>query len=357
MIVYGSLDAIIPEVYNMRSIKTGSVLAIAIMLLCSVSSCKADPRLPDGLYAKIDTVKGSITISLAYEQTPLAVANFVGLAEGSLEGYKGKRFYDGLSFHRVEPGFVVQAGDPMGDGTGDPGYNFPDEFDPSLRHDSPGIVAMANHGPDTNGSQFYISLEAAEALDDSYTIFGRVVDGMDTVLKLTAGDVMTKVTILRLGSAAKAFETDQMAWNRYYGPAAEGSKARSRAARKDTVEAIQAAWPGLELRPDGILSKTLQEGTGPGVRRYYLVNVHYKGMLPSGQVFDQSILHGGPLELELGTGQVILGWDIVLAEMKKGEKRLVAIPPEYAYGIQGVPGVIPPNSFILFELELADFTE
>ncbi len=178
----------------MRSIKTGTAILIAIMSLWSVSSCKADPRLPDGLYAKIDTVKGSITVSLAYEQVPLAVANFVRLAEGTLESLKGKRFYDGLAFHRVEPGFVVQAGDPMGDGSGDPGYNFPDEFDPSLRHDAPGIVAMANHGPDTNGSQFYITLDAAEPLDDSYTIFGRVVDGMDTVLKLAAGDVMTKVT-------------------------------------------------------------------------------------------------------------------------------------------------------------------
>lgn len=341
----------------MRSIKTGTIVALAIMSFLSVSSCKADPRLPDGLYAKIQTLKGSITISLAYEHAPLAVANFVGLAEGTLDSFNGKRFYDGLSFHRVEPGFVVQAGDPMGDGSGDPGYNFPDEFHPSLRHDAPGIVAMANHGPDTNGSQFYISLEAAEPLDDSYTIFGRVASGMDTVLKLEAGDVMTKVTILRIGAEAKAFETDQAAWNRYYGPAAEGSKARARASRKATVDAILASWPGLETRPDGILSKTLKEGTGPVVRRGYLVRVNYKGMLPNGQVFDQSILHGGPFEFELGIAQVILGWDIVVSQMKKGEKRLVAIPPEYAYGIQGVPGVIPPNSYILFELELTDYTE
>lgn len=341
----------------MRSIKTGIAITIAIISIWSVSSCKANPRLPDGLYTKIDTAKGSITISLAYEQVPLAVANFVGLAEGTLESSQGTHFYDGLTFHRVEPGFVVQGGDPVGDGSGDPGYIFPDEFDPSLRHNAAGIVAMANHGPDTNGSQFYITLDAAEPLDDSYTIFGRVVDGMDTVLRLEAGDVMKQLTILRVGSAAKAFKTDQEAWNRYYGPAADGSKARARASRKATVEAIQASWPGLETRPDGILSKTLSEGTGPGVKRHYLVKVNYKGMLPNGQVFDQSILHGGPFELELGTGQVILGWDMILLDMKKGEKALVAIPPEYAYGIQGVPGVIPPNSYILFELEVADFTE
>ena len=123
------------------------------------------------------------------------------------------------------------------------------------------------------------------------------------------------------------------------------------------TDSIIAKWPGLVLRPDGIMSMTLKEGTGPTMRRGYLVNIVYKGMLPNGQVFDQSILHGGPYEFELGIGQVILGWDMMVAEMKKGEKRLVAIPPEFAYGMEGAAGLIPPNSYIVFELELTDFTE
>jgi len=338
----------------MRSIKAS--LAVALAALISITSCSG-PNLPAGLYARIDTAKGPVTILLAYGQAPLATANFVGLAEGTLQAHIGKRFYDGLTFHRVEADFVVQGGDPAGDGSGDPGYNFPDEFDPSLRHDAPGVVAFANYGADTNGSQFYITLAAAPVLDDSYTIFGRVVEGMDVVAKLAVGDIMTKVTILRIGDAAKAFKSDQEAWNQYYGAAAEGAKARIRATRKLVTDGIIAKWPGLVLRPDGIMSMTIKEGTGSAMRRGYLVNIAYKGMLPDGQVFDQSILHGGPYEFELGIGQVILGWDMMVAEMKKGEKRLVAIPPEFAYGMEGAAGLIPPNSYILFELEVTGFTE
>ncbi len=339
----------------MRSFK--AFLAVAFTVLISVTSCASGPDLPAGLYARIDTAKGPVTILLAFDKAPLAVANFVGLAEGTLDAHIGKRFYDGLTFHRVEQDFVVQGGDPAGDGSGDPGYNFPDEFDPTLRHDAPGVVAFANYGADTNGSQFYITLAAAPVLDDSYTIFGRVVEGMDAVMELAVGDVMTKVTILRIGDAAKSFKSDQEAWNQYYGSAAEGAKARIRATRKLVTDGIIAKWPGLVLRPDGIMSMTLKEGTGQTMRRGYLVNIAYKGMLPNGQVFDQSILHGGPYEFELGIGKVILGWDMMVSEMKKGEKRLVAIPPEFAYGMEGAAGLIPPNSYILFELEVTGYTE
>ncbi len=335
----------------MRTLKASLVIA-AILSLASVYSCKASPRLPAGLYARIDTPKGAMTIALAYDKAPLAVANFVGLAEGSLASYQGRHFYDGLTFHRVEEGFVIQGGDPVGDGTGDPGYNFPDEFDPALRHDAPGVVAMANHGADTNGCQFYITLAAAPMLDDSYTVFGHVIEGLDVVQKIAPGDVMSKVSIIRVGDEAKAFKTDQEAWNRYYGPAAEGSMARTRATRKLVVDRIMAKWPELEEQANGILTKTLKQGSGQLIRRHSLVKVEYKGMLPDGRVFDQSILHGGPIEFELGTGQVILGWDMVVMEMKKGEKRIVAIPPEFAYGTMGVTGVIPPNSYLVFELEV-----
>ncbi len=341
----------------MRSTKyIVSIIALLVAGL-AVSSCRASPKLPDGLYASVETVKGTITISLAYDKAPLAAANFAGLAEGLLDATAGRHFFDGLVFHRVEAGFVVQGGDPAGDGSGDPGYNFPDEFDPALRHDGPGIVAMANYGPDTNGSQFYITFAAAPALDDHYTIFGRVVQGMDVVEKLAAGDVMTKVTIIRVGSSAKAFQYDQTAWDTYYAPAVDASKARTMTKRKTTIEGLMASWPGLEARADGILTKIITPGSGPAMHRGALVQVAYKGMLPDGQVFDQSILQGKPFEFELGTGQVITGWDKIVLEMRKGEKRLVAIPPEYAYGTQGAGGIIPPNSYLIFEMELVDYKE
>ncbi len=340
----------------MKSLRTTTALVAAVLLLAATNACKAGPNLPDGLYARIDTAKGAITIRLEYQKAPLAVANFVGLAEGTLDAASGRHFYDGLKFHRVEAGFVVQGGDPAGDGSGDPGYNFPDEFSIDLRHDAAGVVAMANYGPDTNGSQFYITLAPLPALDDTYTVFGRVVDGMPVVQKLAVGDVMNTVSIIRVGNDAKQFKTDQSAWSGYYADAATASKARLASARTKIVDAITARWPGLVARPDGILTKTLTEGTGEKVRRGSMAKVSYKGMLPDGRVFDQSILHGGPLEFELGVGKVIPGWDMVIADMKKGEKRLVAIPPEYAYGTQGAAGIIPPNSYLVFELELVDFT-
>jgi peptidylprolyl isomerase len=313
-------------------------------------SCGA--RLPEGLYARLDTAKGPVTIRLEYRKTPLAAANFVGLAEGTLDATGGRHFYDGLSFHRVEPDFVVQGGDPAGDGSGDPGYDFPDEIDPTLGHDAPGIVAMANYGPDTNGSQFYITLAAAPALDGAYTVFGRVQGGMDVVRALSAGDIIDKVTVLRIGSEAKAFRSDQAAWDALHAEASIASTARARAARERAIAEIGAAWPGLVAREDGILSRLVREGSGPEMRKGALARIGYKGMLPDGKVFDQSILHGGPQEFEIGTGQVIPGWDMVIPGMRKGEKRVVAIPPEYAYGTRGVAGIIPPDSFLVFELEV-----
>ena len=147
---------------------------------------------PPGTYASFDTSQGNIVCKLFEREAPNTVANFIGLAEGSKEfrdartSAKTKRpFYNGLSFHRVVPKFMIQGGCPLGTGTGDPGYKFADEFHASLRHDKPGKLSMANAGPNTNGSQFFITVAPTPWLDNRHTIFGEVVEGQDVATKIS----------------------------------------------------------------------------------------------------------------------------------------------------------------------------
>ena len=176
---------------------------------------KPESEYPDGLYAVFKTSKGDIICKLEFEKVPLTVCNFVGLAQGSLKTNKpeGIRFYDGLIFHRVIADFMIQGGCPLGKGYGDPGYKFPDEFDRSLKHSGPGILSMANSGPNTNGSQFFITHKATPHLDGGHAVFGEVVKGQDVVDKIRQGDKIEKIVILRIGDKAKEFKSDQMAFD------------------------------------------------------------------------------------------------------------------------------------------------
>ncbi|MCL1817301.1 MAG: peptidylprolyl isomerase [Spirochaetaceae bacterium] len=316
--------------------------------LSAVTAALEAQSLADGLYARIATSKGEIIVQLEYEKTPLTVINFVGLAEGTLRNSarSGKPYYDGLKFHRVVDNFMIQGGDPEGSGRGGPGYTFPDEIDRSLRHSGPGILSMANAGPGTNGSQFFITHLATPWLDGKHTVFGRVVQGQDVVNKIRQGDTMQSVTIIRQGAKAAAFTADQAAFDKALAGAAkqDGMQNVNIAAR------IQEILPGAQKTVSGIFYKTTKAGTGAKPTPGSYVTVHYTGLLLDGTVFDSSE-NRAPIEFQVGRGRVIKAWDEMIADMKEGEKRTFVLPPELGYGARGA-GPIPPNAHLLFEVEL-----
>ena len=162
----------------------------------------------DHIYATISTNKGNILLDLAYNHAPMTVANFIVLAEGlekTIHSEKGVPFYDGLTFHRVMPQFMIQGGDPMGTGSGGPGYSFKDEFT-NLKHDRPGTLSMANSGPNTNGSQFLITHVPTPWLDGDHTVFGYVIEGQEVVNLIAKGDVIEHIGITRVGASAEDFD-------------------------------------------------------------------------------------------------------------------------------------------------------
>lgn len=324
-------------------------LFVYVLLFIILSAC-AQTDLPDGLYAKMTTNKGVIILSLEYEKVPVTVTNFVGLAEGTInfQNRSAKYFYDGIVFHRVEKDFVIQAGCPFSNGRGGPGYSFPDEFHPSLKHDSPGVLSMANSGPDTNGSQFFITHRATPHLDGKHSVFGFVIQGQDVVNSIEQGDTITSVRILRIGESAKKFTVSEKTFRQRIN---DLIKEKFEAVMKQ----IEEKWPNAVTTDSGLKYIVLQEGSGGSPGMGDLVTVHYKGSLLDGTVFDSSYARGQPNEFRIG--QLIQGWNEALLQMKKGEKRILIIPPELGYGERGAGRVIPPNAYLVFEMELLDFSE
>ncbi len=329
----------------------------ALLLLFSTAPAMAqstDPTaaMPDGLYAAIETVRGTILLELYADKAPLAVANFVGLTEGSFSA-SGKPYYDGIVFHRVEPGFVIQGGDPKGNGTGGPGYKFPNEIVPGLSFNAAGVLGMANAGPDTNGSQFYITLAPAAFLDGNYTVFGRVASGMQAVQAIRKGDAMTQVRIIRKGAKAKAFKADKTQFDADIKAYAAKAGERAKAALEPQFTAIKARVPGLTTGNDGLLYKVVKTGNGIRPSVGAQVRILYTLTLSDGKKLDSTAdRNNDPFSFKLKSGQVIPGFDAAVAAMSYGERRIVVIPPELGYGAAGAGGVVPPNAVLVFDIEL-----
>jgi FKBP-type peptidyl-prolyl cis-trans isomerase len=291
---------------------------------------------------------------------------------------EGVPYYDGTIFHRVIPGFMIQGGDPEGTGQGGPGYQFPDEFDPSLRHDGPGILSMANAGPGTNGSQFFITHNETPHLNDRHSVFGKVISGQEIVVKI--GDVprgaadrpnedvvLESVTIIRKGSDAEGFDALEA-----FNEGKEAAEEAKRQAAEEARKAAEAAYEGAEITPSGLGIKMLEEGNGPKPEVGQQVNVHYAGYLIDGTLFDTSIKSIAeeqgkydprrepydPFPITVGpSGRVIEGWKEGIAMLKVGDKARLIIPPSLGYGERGAGGVIPPNATLIFDVELVSIAE
>ena len=308
--------------------------------------------MENGIYAKFNTTKGSILVKLTHDLTPGTVGNFVALAEGNLENKakpQGVPYYNGLKFHRVIPDFMIQGGCPQGIGSGGPGYSFEDEFHPSLKHDKPGVLSMANSGPASNGSQFFITHVPTNWLDNKHTIFGQVVDGQDIVDAIAQGDIIDALEIVRVGEEAEKWNAIE-AFRSF-----EGNRQKKiEDAKRASEEKMEELAAGFEKTNSGLRYKMIQKGSGKNAENGKVVAVHYTGQLEDGKVFDSSYPRKKPIEFPLGEGNVIEGWDEGIALLQVGDKARFVIPPHLGYGTSGAGGVIPPNATLIFDVELMD---
>ena len=358
---------------------------VLLLVFVVISSCKSTsyPNLTDGIYADIQMDKGSILLQLEYENTPFTVANFVSLAEGNnayvAEKFRGKPFYDGLKFHRVVEDFIVQGGDPLGVGSGGPGYQFEDEFPTNdeakllLSHDKAGILSMANSGPDANGSQFFITHRQTLHLDGRHTVFGHVVEGQTVVDSIAIDDVMNTIKILRIGSEAKKFDARNVFGN-YFKKLEEVAKEKleiRQKAKDDFLKLKQETEAKAEILASGLKVYYINKGDGEQPNIGSKVNVNYAGYFSTGDLFDSNIkelnilfnkydnrrdVGGGynPVPMDYSPdARLIPGFKEGLQRMKVGDKTMLFIPSHLAYGSQGY-GSIPPETDLIFELEIVD---
>ncbi|MBP2832334.1 peptidylprolyl isomerase [Aquimarina sp. U1-2] len=362
-----------------------NLLFLAFITLVIASCNEKYPELEDGMYAEIKTNKGVAIAELFYKETPMTVANFVSLAEGTNtmvdSSYLGKKYYDGIIFHRVIKDFMIQTGDPMGTGTGDPGYKFPDEIVDSLTHKSKGILSMANSGPGTNGSQFFITLKETPWLDGKHTVFGEIVKGQDVIDSIGTTKTgerdkpeseikMTEVNIIRKGSDAKSFDTEKEFTEKL--KIVEAEKAEKERLAKERNEKIAAKYAELKEKAtkldSGLQIHFITKGNGEKLKVGDNILINYEGYLGDGTMFDTSyedkakafdILNPrrpyAPIPMPYSPdAQMIPGFREGVLEMKNvGDRAILFIPSHLGYGERGA-GPISPNSDLIFELEIMD---
>jgi len=371
----------------MRQMNLIALLSAMFVFFSCNSQKKAYKDLGDGLFADIETTKGHIVVKLNYKEVPTTVANFVTLAEGKNNfvkvEYKGKPFYNGTIFHRVIDGFMIQGGDPTGTGMGDPGYRFEDEFVPSLKHSKKGILSMANSGPNTNGSQFFITQVPTPHLDGRHTVFGETVKGeevIDAIAKAPRNgqdrpneDIKIKnITIVANGKDAEKFDAVKV-FDNYFKNVAEREKEKEERVKRASakfLEEIKVQEPQAKVLPSGVKIFTINNGEGKQPKQTEFAMVNYAGYLRNGALFDSNIKeveesygkYQAMREQQNGyqpipfpytpSAQLIPGFKEALLTMKVGDKIRVFIPATLGYGEAGAGDVIPPNSDLIFDIEI-----
>ncbi|EPE00921.1 peptidylprolyl isomerase [Capnocytophaga sp. oral taxon 336] len=376
----------------MRRLNFIALLSAMFVFFSCNSQKKAYKDLGDGLFADIETTQGNIIVKLNYKETPVTVANFVTLAEGKntfvKAEYKGKPFYNGTIFHRVIKDFMIQGGDPTGTGMGEPGYRFEDEIVPTLKHDKKGILSMANAGPATNGSQFFITQVPTPHLDGRHTVFGETVKGLEVIdaianTKTVMNDKpekdikINKITIIANGKDAKNFNAVKV-FEDYFkeiNKREREKEAKTKAAAAKFLEEVKVQEPQAKALPSGVKIFKLVDGKGKQPNHTHQVMVNYAGYLRNGTLFDSNVKEieeaygkydslreqqGGyqafPMPYNT-SAQLIPGFRDALLTMKVGDKIRVFIPAALGYGERGAGDVIPPNSDLIFDIEITDIAK
>ena len=360
---------------KLKRISAALVCMLASSLLFALSG--TEKHYPKGLYAELKTNKGLIVLQLEFKKVPMTTANFVGLAEGTIKNSalpEGIRYYDGTIFHRVVPNHVIQAGAPSGTEKTGPGYAYPNEIYPKLSHNRAGILGVANGGPHTNGSQFYITLSDRSYLDGNYSIFGHVVEGMEVVNRIVREDLVESVTVVRVGGQAKKFRPDTASFNKLVEDAKERVQKEEEKKKRKEEKIIQKNWPEAITAENGAGYVIVKEGTGAKPEEGAKLKVVYTGQFMDGRTFSSSADQGKPVptaeatpfEYIVGKSRVNPGFDAALMDMKKGEKRILILPSPLAYRTSGFYGkekkgekrfVISPNTTLVYEVELLDIVK
>jgi peptidylprolyl isomerase len=351
------------------------IIALSISSFSCVSS---HPDLSEGLYAEINTNKGDMIVNLNFKETPVTVANFVSLSEGNNKEvnaeYSGEKYYDGLIFHRVIENFMIQGGCPLGNGTGNPGYQFKDEFNDSLKHRGAGILSMANSGPNTNGSQFFITHKNTPWLDGVHTVFGKVVKGVEIVDSIKQYDTIKNVSIIRIGREAKSFKSSKIFSNHFVEDKKNKEKKilklkNLKAEKKMEHEKRKSLSSSTK---SGLQYTVTQKSDGEKVDPTKTIMTNYSVFFENGSLLDTSILKLAeefevvnenrkvtnrylPLACKVGPDDALItGFKEGLKLLNIGDKATLFLPYYLAYGEAGRGSQVPSKTNLIFEIEVLE---